>query len=181
MPLGKFEDLIPPKAIQKKKEAEEALKFYSEDEEVLLQVKAEQKVAREFIEPKRNEWRKRLKLYNNQKRDKNKIGVPSLYTIHNTLLSAFYFDKLQIIFDPRGGEEDIDICEALNDTAKFDYTEMEMDEIEYDWLWDALFFGTGFVFNLTPHRFSQATSLTVWTNAEGISGYFSRICLYVAL
>jgi len=144
MPLGKFEDLIPPKAIQKKKEAEEALKFYSEDEEVLLQVKAEQKVAREFIEPKRDEWRKRLKLYNNQKRDKDKIGVPSLYTIHNTLLSAFYFDKLQIIFDPRGGEEDIDICEALNDTAKFDYTEMEMDEIEYDWLWDALFFAKGF-------------------------------------
>ena len=41
MPLGKFEDLIPPKAIQKKKEAEEALKFSSGDEAVLLQVKAE--------------------------------------------------------------------------------------------------------------------------------------------
>ena len=146
MPLGKkAEELIPAEAIKKKMEAEEVLKLYSEDEGVLLQVKAEFEVARTFIEPKREEGRKRLKLYNNQKREKDKIGVPSLYTTHNTLLSAFYFDKLQVIFDPRGGEEDIDICEALNDTAKFDYTEMEMEDVEYDWLWDALFFGKGFV------------------------------------
>ena len=145
MPLGKkAEELIPAEAIKKKKEAEELKLSYSEDEEVLHQVKAEYLAAREFIKPKREEWRKRIKLYNNQKREKDKIGVPTLYTIHNTLLSAFYFDRLQVIFDPRGGEEDIDICEALNDTAKFDYTEMEMEDVEYDWLWDALFFAKGF-------------------------------------
>ena len=84
----------------------------------------------------------RLKLYNNQKRDKDKVGDPSLYTIHQTILASLYDDKLAINF--KGREEgDEEIAENLNMLYDFDYSEMRMDEHDYNWDWDALFFGRG--------------------------------------
>lgn len=139
---GQPHKLIPGETYKKKAEIKTAT-ILTEDEAILRQIKAEYKEALNFIQPKREEWFKRLKLYNNQKREKDKVGVPTFYSAHNTLLSAFYFDRLQVEFQPRS-EEDVEKVEVLNPLAKFDHQEMSMPEIEYDWLWDTLFFGKGF-------------------------------------
>lgn len=96
------------------------------------------------FKPKFDEFGLRLKLYNNQKRDKEAVGDPLLFTIHQTVLASLYDDKLSVTFSPREqGDEDV----AENDTilAEYDNGEMEKDMLDYNWDWDATFYGTGLV------------------------------------
>lgn len=109
---------------------------------VISQVESEYKLAKAFMQPKWDEWIVRLKLYNNQKRDKSKIGDPLLFTIHQTVLASLYDDKLSVDWQPRE-EGDEEVAENLNALFEFDYDEMEKSQLDYDWDWDALFFGYG--------------------------------------
>ncbi|NQT58693.1 MAG: hypothetical protein HQ557_06895, partial [Bacteroidetes bacterium] len=88
------------------------------------------------------EWNIRLKLYNNQKRDKKAVGDTTLFSIHQTVLASLYVDQLTVEF---GGKEegDDETAENLDAIAKTDYVDMEKDQIDYDWDWDTLFFGRG--------------------------------------
>ena len=108
------------------------------------QIETEYNLAWWSFKPKFDEWGIRLKLYNNQKRDKDAVGDPLLFTIHQTVLASLYDDKLNVTFVPREqGDEDV----AENDTtlAEYDNGEMEKDVLDYDWDWDATFYGTGLV------------------------------------
>jgi len=76
------------------------------------------------MKPKLDEWAVRLKLYNNQKRDKETIGDPLLFTIHQTVLASLYSDRLGVDFLGReAGDEET--AENLNAMAEYDYDEME--------------------------------------------------------
>ncbi len=115
------------------------------------QVEAEYQLAWWFMKPKMDEWAVRLKLYNNQKRDKEAIGDPLLFTIHQTVLASLYSDRLGVDFMGReSGDEET--AENLNSLANYDYDEMEKDEIDYEWDWDASFFGRGLLLNLEFDR-----------------------------
>ena len=116
-----------------------------EDTNVLTQCKTEFDLAKNTMVPKWTSWYTYLKLYNNLKRDKEAVGNNLLYTLFNTILAYLYFDKLQVSFNPRESG-DVDKCELISHTAKFDYEAMKMSKLQYDWLWDALFFGTGFMY-----------------------------------
>ncbi len=86
----------------------------------------------------------RLKLYNNQKRDKNLVGDPLLFGIHQTLLAKLYNDRLSVAFE--GKEEgDSETAENLGDLAGYDYTVMKKEQLDYMWDWDTLFTGRGIV------------------------------------
>ena len=115
------------------------------------QVTAEYDIAHRYMKPKWDEWALRLKLYNNQKRDKEAIGDPLLFTIHQTVLASLYEDRLTVEF---GGREtgDEDTAENLTLVAEFDYDEMEKDQLDYDWDWDTLFFGRGLMLNMEFDR-----------------------------
>jgi hypothetical protein len=118
---------------------------------LIAQVEAEYQLAWYFMKPKLDEWAVRLKLYNNQKRDKETIGDPLLFTIHQTVLASLYSDRLGVDFLGReSGDEET--AENLNALANFDYDEMEKDEIDYEWDWDASFFGRGLLLNLEFDR-----------------------------
>lgn len=109
---------------------------------LLEQVESEYQIAWWFMKPKIDEWAIRLKLYNNQKRDKEAIGDPLLFTIHQTVLASLYSDRLAVDFLGReSGDEEV--AENLNSLAEFDYDDMEKDERDYEWDWDASFFGRG--------------------------------------
>ncbi len=109
---------------------------------VIKQIQSEFAVSYFYMKPKWNEWAIRLKLYNNQKRDRSAIGDPLLFTIHQTVLASLYMDRLSATFEHReAGDEET--AENLNDLAEFDYDEMQKDEIDYIWDWDASFFGRG--------------------------------------
>lgn len=108
------------------------------------QVESEYKLSYWFMKPKWDEWGLRLKLYNNQKRDKSAVGDPLMFTIFQTVLASLYDDRLSSTFEARetGDEE---VAENLNDLAIFDYDEMEKDIVDLTWIWDTCFFGRGLV------------------------------------
>ena len=114
------------------------------ENQIIDQCITEHKLCYNFMRPKINEWLLRLTIYNNQKRDKTKIGDPLLFTVFQTLLAALYEDRLKITFQPReiGDEE---VADNLNDLANFDYSEMQKDILDFEWIWDSLFFGRGLV------------------------------------
>lgn len=87
---------------------------------------------------------KNLKLYNNVKRDPSKVGDPLIFTVHQTVLASLYTDSLQILF--KGREEgDKNVASNLNGLATFDFDIMDKDILDYEWDWDAGFFGRGLV------------------------------------
>jgi hypothetical protein len=110
--------------------------------DLIKQIQTEYALSWWFMKPKIDEWALRLKLYNNQKRDKEAIGDPLLFTIHQTVLASLYSDKLSVDF---GGWErgDEDIADNLNALAEYDNEDMEKDIHDYEWDWDASFFGRG--------------------------------------
>lgn len=114
----------------------------SERKALQHQIETEYQLCWPYNQGKRIESLRRLKLYNNQRRDKAKVGDPLLFTVFNTVIAALYEDKLTVNW--QGYEEgDDEAAENLTDTAKYDYNKMEKDEIDYEWIWDAGFFGRG--------------------------------------
>lgn len=152
----------------------EAVKDYSE---AIKQVEDEYKLSYMFMKPKWDEWALRLKLYNNQKRDKSAVGDPLLFTIHQTILASLYDDRLSVSFDPRE-EGDVEVSENLDSLAEYDYDEMEKDVIDYEWDWDTTFFGRGLCMLMEFNREMKCPIPEVWDpmttlrdpNASSVNG-----------
>jgi len=109
---------------------------------LVAQVQAEYDLAWRHQQPKKTEWESRLKLYNNQKRDKDAVGDTTLFTIFQTVLASLYSDRLIPSFGGRqSGDEDV--ADNLTAMAKSDYSDMEKDITDFEWIWDTLFFGRG--------------------------------------
>lgn len=116
----------------------------SRDKDLLRKVEAEYRVARSAADAKLTESLRRLKLYNNQKRDPKKVGDPLLFTVMQTMVAALYDDALSVEFIGRSpGDEDSG--DNLTHMARYDYELMEMPQLKYHWIWDTCFFGKGFV------------------------------------
>jgi hypothetical protein len=130
---------------------EEAKPVENDDAKLIRQIEAEYQVAYKFMQPKFTEWAMRLKLYNNQKRDKTAVGDPLLFTIHQTILASLYEDRLSVDFLGRE-EGDEETAENLVSLANFDYDEMEKDILDYEWDWDASFFGRGLCLEMEYDR-----------------------------
>jgi hypothetical protein len=135
--------------------------------EVVDQIEKEYQYSNKSLRSKVDEWLFRLKVYNNQKRQKDKVGDPLLFTVFQTIFASLYDDGLQVEFLPRE-EGDIDIAENINQLATFDQDEMKKDEIDYAWLFDTLFFSRGIVSMMeydferqcpVPENWSQLTML----------------------
>lgn len=110
--------------------------------DLVKQVLSEKETAWWFIKPRWDEWALRLKLYNNQKRDKEAVGDNTLFTIFQTVFASLYGDQLMVSFTPREVGDD-EIAENLDAVAEYDYDEMEKDIIDYEWDWESMFFGRG--------------------------------------
>ena len=95
-----------------------------EFEGLVKQIQQEYKVGWHHAKPRWDENALRLKLYNNQKRDKSAIGDPLLFTTFQTLFANLYDDRLGVAYEPRM-EGDEDRAENWNAIAEFDYEEME--------------------------------------------------------
>ena len=106
------------------------------------QIESEYQLSWWYMKPKFDEWALRLKLYNNQRRDKEAVGDPLLFTIHQTVLASLYEDKLMATFTPRE-RGDVAVAENLTQLAEYDYDDMDLDVNDYDWDWDTAFFGRG--------------------------------------
>lgn len=108
------------------------------------QCSAEYTLAWKNQKPKKDEWNIRLKLYNNQKRDKDAVGDTTLFTVMQTVIASLYTDRLDVTFEGRE-DGDEETAENLTQMAEFDYDEMGKAILDYDWIWDTCFFGRGLV------------------------------------
>jgi len=112
-----------------------------EEEELFLnQFKTEFKTSEDSLSSRTDVSRRRLKLYNNQRKDDSAIGDNTLFSIMNTLLASIQADKLNVEFL---GKEfgDNQTAGNINSMAEYDYEAMEKFDLDYEWNWNALFFG----------------------------------------
>lgn len=131
--------------IEEKDEKESVIPLSADEIEKLeKQFQTEFKIGYDYMKPKIDEWALRLKLYNNQKRDKEAIGDPLLFTIMQVVLATLYSDKLVCEYQPVE-EGDEETAETLNVLLEHDYEKMMMPQQTYDWDWDALFFGRSYL------------------------------------
>jgi len=110
---------------------------------IIKQVNEEYDLAFPFNQAKRQVNLRRLKLYNNQMRDSKAVGDPLMFTVFNTVHASLYEDRLNSIWEGRGGRGDEDVEDNLNALSQFDYDVMQKAELDYYWNWDAEFFGRG--------------------------------------
>ena len=98
----------------------------------------------EFLQARKRRQVAQLVLLNNLERGDMNIASTLLLTLFNRVLSSLYDDKLQVKFLPSQGilQEQID---AFNSLAQSDYLEMNKAQLDYDWAWDTLFFGRGYM------------------------------------
>lgn len=121
-------------------EKEEKTKFYNT---LKQQIEPEYQLCFKHFDPKRQTWLKRLKLYNNQKKNADKVSDPLLFTIFQTILPSLSTKYFSGVFE---GKEDGDNerAENLNNLAEYDKDQMQYEQMEYEWSWDAGFFGVGY-------------------------------------
>lgn len=97
-----------------------------------------------FLQPRKVRQVNQIALLNNLQRGDQNIASTLLLTLFNRIMSNLYDDKIQIKFVP---SEDLDQkkINSLNILAQSDYREMNMKSLDYDWTWDTLFFGRGYM------------------------------------
>lgn len=97
-----------------------------------------------FLELRKQRWANQLRLLNNLQRGEQNIASTLLLTLFNRTLSGLYDDKIQVKFLPSQGINQ-DQLNTYNILAQSDYIEMGKAKIDYDWCWDTLFFGRGYM------------------------------------
>lgn len=97
-----------------------------------------------FTQQRKQRQVSQLILLNNLNKSDLDIASTMLITLLNRTMASLYDDKMQIKFVP-GEEYDQKKVNSMNILAQNDYREMEKDKLDYDWNWDCLFFGRGYV------------------------------------
>lgn len=98
----------------------------------------------QFLQTRKQRQASQLVLLNNLNRGEQNIASTLLITLFNRLVSSLYDDKMQVKFLPSQGinQEQLN---AFNTLAQSDYIEMDKAKLDYDWCWDTLFFGRGYL------------------------------------
>ena len=109
----------------------------------------------EFLQSRKRRQASQIALLNNLQRGDENIASTLLLTLFNRIMSNLYDDKMQVKFVP-GEEMDNKKVASLNILAQNDYREMDMAKLDYDWTWDTLFFGRGYMETL---RFDKARKI----------------------
>lgn len=114
----------------------------TDNAKLIKQIKAEVEESRKFVKSKREDFKDRLKLYNNQKKDNTKVGIMDVYAYQNVFMAISYIDQLSVVFEARE-KGDQAKSSVMTDVAKFDYDEMGMSELDFFTKWDKYFYGVG--------------------------------------
>lgn len=117
-------------------------KYWIEEEKIVKQVKWEWEIGSSTITSKRDAKEKDLEKYYVPATKKNKVNINSIYTTIQTLMSVYYNDRSIVEFAPRKSASQI-YADTLNKMAEFDYDEMWLDEIDFQWNFDRFFFWVG--------------------------------------
>ena len=95
-----------------------------------------------FLRSRKERQVSQLVLFNNLQRGEQNIASTTLFSLFNRVHSSLYSDVMTIKFLPTA-DSDNQKVEVLDKLQKHDYREMEKWTIDFDWLWNAVFYGTG--------------------------------------
>lgn len=98
----------------------------------------------EFLQARKTRQAAQLVLLSNLRRGDQNIASTLMLTLFDRVMSSVYDDKMQVKFLPSQGilQEQIN---SYNTLAQSDYQEMDKAKLDYDWVWDTLFFGRGYM------------------------------------
>lgn len=97
-----------------------------------------------FLQPRKRRQANQIVLLNNLQRGDENISSTLLLTLFQRVMASNYDDKIQMKFVPNEELEQKQI-NSLNLLAQNDYQQMNMKQLDYDWTWDALFYGRGYM------------------------------------
>lgn len=109
----------------------------------LKDIRSKYQEAFQFLQARKRRQVQQLVLLNNLNREDKNIASTLLLTLFNRVLSNLYDDKMQVKFLPTQGILQ-DQLNSYNVLAQSDYQEMNKAKLDYDWIWDTLFFGRGY-------------------------------------
>ena len=115
--------------------------WYTEDE-VSAHCIGEYQLWFNYVNTRRMRLRERRRLYNEVLKDPEKISTNDIYAVMQTLLALYYIDELSVNFMPRNPRYD-EMAENIQNLAKFDYTEMDVESLSYRVQRDRLFYWVG--------------------------------------
>lgn len=98
----------------------------------------------EFLQARKKRQANQLVLLSNLRRGDANIASTLMLTLFDRVMAGIYDDKLQTKFLPSQGISQNQI-NAYNTLAQSDYQEMGKASLDYDWCWDTLFFGRGYM------------------------------------
>lgn len=110
----------------------------------LADIRSKYEESFEFLQARKRRQVSQLVLLNNLNRGDQNIASTLLLSLFNRVLSSLYDDKLQVKFLPSQGILQ-DQINSYNSLAQSDYLEMAKAKLDYDWAWDSLFFGRGYM------------------------------------
>lgn len=116
------------------------------ENELIKRLKNYYNEASYYLQSRKQRWLMQLKLYNNLRRGDDRIGSSLLFSFVNQLLASLYDDTLQIQWI-NTSENDAVKANAWNKLAESDVQERAMAKakMDYEWIFDAIFFGNGIV------------------------------------
>lgn len=120
-------------------------------EQLLGRIQSNYDEAFYFLQTRKQRQVAQLILLNNLQKGDQNIASTLLVTLFLRTLAAHYDDKMQVKFTPGSEMSNRSVME-MNILAQSDYREMEKDKLDYDWMWDTLFFGRGF---METYRFDK--------------------------
>ena len=98
----------------------------------------------QYLQQRKTRQSQQLVLLSNLRRGEQNISSTLMITLFDRTMAGIYDDKMQIKFLPSQGITQ-DQINSYNVLAQSDYQEMDKAKIDYDWCWDTLFFGRGYV------------------------------------
>lgn len=98
----------------------------------------------EFLQERKRRQASQLVLLSNLRRGDANISSTLMLTLFDRVMAGIYDDKMQVKFLPSQGINQNQI-NAYNTLAMSDYQEMAKAKLDYDWCWDTLAFGRGYM------------------------------------
>lgn len=108
-------------------------------DDIVSQASNEYERGYRFVVTLREIFERDLKLFNNQKKNKEKVGDSTLFNIHSALMARSYVDRPQSRFtSAKIGRSEV--VKNLNATMDEDFDSSDMEILKYQRDWDKFFF-----------------------------------------
>ena len=112
--------------------------------DIISQISSEYERGYRFVVNKREIFETDLRLFNNQKKNKDKIGDTTLFNVHSALMARSYVDRPQSKFVSTKVGRDY-VVKNLNATLEEDFNEQDIEILKYQRDWDKFFYWVGIV------------------------------------